>query len=651
MGAALVRGPDGISISTLGAKSVAMLAFVALQPGQAASRDALVELLWPRSDAEQGRASLRQELRRMKKAMGPVFEAALDTPSGQVALRPGRVFIDAAALEEAAESRDSAGLAAVPTLYGGPFLAPLAVAETPFQDWQAETNSRLEEVTVEALLRLMLLDEAAGRLDRAATAARTLLGIDPFQEDVHASLIRIHAAAGRIGAARQQLERCRKLFMEELDEDPGPQLAALIPDARGRRAAAQSGAKTPVRPTAPLPGRPTPVHAGPRRALAALSVRAADKGDPEMSALAAQVAASIMNQLGPGCWLGVALPDALRAAGEDTGGLLDRATCVADVALSRAGDRLRADLSVLGRPDGAVRRAETIEAAQDDELAPAVALARRAAAALGAAFMDAAEAEAELEGNAAGADGWSALMRANRLMRESDPAALTEAHALLESLVRAEPDFTEALCLASVAHMAEIRLGLSDAPRESMFRARELALRAVKRRPDAAWPHYALGLATSLAEDPLAAQSQHLHALRLAPGFAPAMGEVARGLALAGDRAEAELWAARALESGPSDPCTADWLHARAAARFAGGDHAGAAAAAAEAEAARPGWVPAQALLAAALRAGGDGAGADRAASRAASAPRPFSAAALEALHPFADRALTDALIAELPRG
>lgn len=636
MGAALARGPDGAALTALGAKSLALLIYVAMQPGQTATRDSLVELLWPRGDADQGRASLRQELRRMKKAMGEVFDLAVDAPPGQVALRPGRVRLDALELEKAAESRDSAGLAATPGLYGGAFLAPLAVNEGPFQDWVSIQNSRLEEVTTEALLRLMLLDEAAGRLDRAASAARTLLGIDPFQEDVHASLIRIHAAAGRIGAAKAQLERCRKLFIEELDEDPGPALAALIPDARGRRAAAGE-------PPRPAAGRAAPTNRGPRRALAALSVRADETAPPEIAALAPRAGAALIAQLGPCCWLGLGLPDALAAAGAEAG-LFDRASCLAAISLSEDAGRLRAEITVAARPEGEATVSRTVFAPLDGELDPAVALARAAAPVLNAAFLAAAEAEGAAEEDPAGVDAWAGVMRAHRLLRAGDAPSREAARKILEPIVKAEPDFTEALCLLSLAHLGDVTHGAASAPREAMFRARELALRAVRRRPDGAWPHYALGAATALTDDPLAAQSHHLHALRLAPGFAPAMGEIARGLAFAGDAAEAEAWAERALAAGPADPMAPDHLHALALARFAGGDWAGAAEAAAQARAARPLWAPPALVEAAARRRMGDETGA----ARARAAAGPFEEESLRAAHPFHDRALTEALAAEL---
>jgi DNA-binding SARP family transcriptional activator len=645
MGAALVRGPGGAAFGALGAKSVALLAFVALQPGQAASRDVLVELLWPRSDADQGRASLRQELRRMKKAMGPVFEAAIDAPPGQVALRPGAVLIDAATLEQAAEARDSGGLTTVLHLYGGPFLAPLAVNESPFQDWVSIQGTRLEELTVDALLRLMLLDEAAGRLDRASVAARKLLGIDPFQEDVHAALIRIHAASGRIGAARQQLERCRALFMKELDEDPGPALSALIPDARNKRRIAARPAPAPT-------GRPAPDANGPRRPLAALSVRAAAGADPELAAAAHQVAASVMGQLGPGCWMNLTLPEGLTAGGMPGEALFERASCIADVALSWDGDALRADVTCARRPDGAMTDSRVLLAPSSAEVAPTVAIARQVAAALGTAFLAAAEAEAAAHVAVDGeieADGWLTLMRAHRLYRDGGAAELARARKMLDDAIALDPGMCEGLCLLSMTHLADVSRGLTSAPREAMFRARELALRAVRRSPEAAWPHYALGAATSLADDPLAAQSQHLHALRLAPGFAPAMGEIARGLALAGDSTEAEGWARRAMEAGPADPALADWLHTIAMARFAAADWQGAAQAGAEAAAARPGWAPPALLRAAALRQCGEDQQADRAIAACDNAAA-FAPEALRFAHPFSDRTLADALFAELDR-
>ena len=734
MGAALVRGPDGAALGQLGAKSVGMLAYVAMQPGQAASRDTLVELLWPRGDADQGRASLRQELRRIKKTLGPLFELALDVPPGQVALRLGRVEIDAALVDRAVAARDTTGLTQVLALYGGAFLAPLAVNEAPFQDWVSMTNSRIEEAAVDALLRLMLLDEAAGRLDRAGAAARKLLSIDLFQEDVHAALIRIHAAAGRIGAARSQLERCRALFIEELGEDPGPALASLIPDALARRAAAAAGripgsdalpdagpnagsdagpdagsdagpdarlraglaARMTTRPDDPRSGRRA--AAVPHRPLAFLTVRPAPGADPALAAIAHRVGHAVMAQLGPGCWIDLSLrddphddfapqaaPDAPAHGGASQAGASQgfaRASCRADVTLSRAGGALRADVTCARRPDGAMSGSRALTAPACAQMDPAIAIARLISSALAAMFLAAAEAEAAQEDRAheratpaaasaaplsaaagaaprphpAIADGWLALMRAHRLMRGGVAEDLERARDLLEGIVRAHPDMCEGACLLSLAYSAEVSRGLSDAPREAQFRAREMALRAVRRSPAAAWPHHALGLATGLEDDPRAAQSHHLHALRLAPGFAAPMAEIARGLALAGDCAEALAWAERAAAAGPDDPAQADWLHAGGLARFAAHDWDGAAQAGAEAAAAHPGWAPPVLLRAAALRRAGaetgdqagdqaGGAAADRALRAAAGAV--FSDAALRCHHPFVERALTEALASE----
>ncbi|MEO0682316.1 MAG: hypothetical protein AAF192_18090, partial [Pseudomonadota bacterium] len=201
LGAAFARASDGTMLTGLGAKGLAALVFLALQPGQAATRDLLVEVLWGRGAPDQGRASLRQELRRMKRAMGELFEACLDTPGGQIALRPGTVDCDYLSAARACEARDTAGLSTLLDRYGGAFLAPLSVPEIAFQDWTAERNSHLETIVTDGLLRLMLLDEGAGRLDRAASAARALLEIDPLQEDVHAALVRLHVAGGRVRQA------------------------------------------------------------------------------------------------------------------------------------------------------------------------------------------------------------------------------------------------------------------------------------------------------------------------------------------------------------------------------------------------------------------------------------------------------------------
>ncbi len=669
LGAALARVRHGPALAQIGAKGMAVLAFLALQPGRTATRDVLVDLLWSQSAPDQGRASLRQELRRMKRAMGAVFEAAVETPGGQIALRPGAVLTDVEQVEVACDARDTAGLSALLDCYGGPFLAPLSVPEIGFQDWVAGRNSHLEARVLDAFLRLMLLDESAGRLDRAAAAARALLAIDPLQEDVHAALVRIHVAGGRVDQARRQAAACIALFEEELGEPPETDLEALIPAGRLARAAGLMAApargagvmEAPARGAGLMeaPARGAGLMEAPARAPApkARAARPAAE-DPrplvalipwgenaEAATLAAAAADAALESLCRISWMRVRGPAGLEAAGIDVARLVDHSDYAATLRVET--HPLTAELvAVARRGDAASVSARRIDWPEGGEISAAAGLGRALAGSL-AADLTEAETRAALAAEAP-TDPWGRLMRARGLALHGGPRSAEAARALLDPETRRSGASAEALCVLALTHLEEGWSGWSPAPREALFRGRELALRALRQALGDPWPQHVLGLAASLMEDPQAARSHQLRALTLAPGFPQATGEMARLLALSGDAEEAEAWAARALDLAPAAAEAAYWLRAPALARFARGEAEAALAAADRALAARPDWAQTRLLRAACLLELRDAAAADRTLAPALPLLRRMSPEAIRLAHPFADPRRTEALLAPL---
>ena len=76
---------DGVAPDTIGSKSLALLAYLALEPG-AHSRDELTALLWGEYPEEKAKASLRQALTHLREAVPRVLR--VDRASTQ-SLNPG----------------------------------------------------------------------------------------------------------------------------------------------------------------------------------------------------------------------------------------------------------------------------------------------------------------------------------------------------------------------------------------------------------------------------------------------------------------------------------------------------------------------------------------------------------------------------------
>ena len=84
------RGEDGSEVAGLSRRGQALLAYLSQQKGMRAERGLLVDLLWSDRGEEQARASLRQELSLLRKALP---KGILTATRQRVCLDPDQVEI------------------------------------------------------------------------------------------------------------------------------------------------------------------------------------------------------------------------------------------------------------------------------------------------------------------------------------------------------------------------------------------------------------------------------------------------------------------------------------------------------------------------------------------------------------------------------
>jgi DNA-binding SARP family transcriptional activator/tetratricopeptide (TPR) repeat protein len=208
-------------------KARALLAYLALTPGRAHTREELAALLWgDRADAH-ARNSLRQTLFGLRTALAAARAPCLELAADVVALRPGAIDVDVAAFERLAVSSSDDDLAAAAAMYRGDLLAGLSVADPGFEEWLACERERLRHLAVVALTRLLdhQLDSASP--EQAIATARRLLALDPLQESVHRTLMRLCLERGQRAAALRQYRACAATLQRELGTEPEPETKAL----------------------------------------------------------------------------------------------------------------------------------------------------------------------------------------------------------------------------------------------------------------------------------------------------------------------------------------------------------------------------------------------------------------------------------------
>ena len=222
-------------------KAQALLAYLAVPTGRSHLRDKLAALLWGAMREPQARAGLRQSLFALRRALADSDALRLDGKS--VALDPAAVAVDVAAFERGAAATGLAALEEAASLYQGEFLEGLALDEAPFEEWLVAERLRLRELGMDVLARLLAGQRDAGAREAALQTALRLVALDPLQEAVHRTLMRLYVELDRREAALRQYQLCVSALQRELRAEPDEETKALYRDVLQRRLARAPAAR------------------------------------------------------------------------------------------------------------------------------------------------------------------------------------------------------------------------------------------------------------------------------------------------------------------------------------------------------------------------------------------------------------------------
>ena len=213
----------------LPAKAVALLAILAVRPGQPHSRHKLAGLLWPNVTSDQAHHSLRQALMSLRRTLSASDWPAVIVAEGDtLAFDSTDVEVDVDTFEKCLGKGDWDALTRAVTLYRGDFLEGFALEEPSFEEWSVGERERLRELAVEALARLLQhYQQRSSEAGAAIQIALRLLRLDRTQEVVHRTLIRLYARQGRRAEALRQYRRCVSTLREDLGVDPEPETVRL----------------------------------------------------------------------------------------------------------------------------------------------------------------------------------------------------------------------------------------------------------------------------------------------------------------------------------------------------------------------------------------------------------------------------------------
>jgi DNA-binding SARP family transcriptional activator len=214
---------EGTQVQPRGRKTWALLAFLILGRRKA-TRSSLASLLF--ADADDPLGALRWNLSELRRALGPEIELAGDPIT---LVLPGNWHCDVESI-----LGPPASALIDPSAVEGELLEGLSFPEcSAFDAWLTVERHRIANAVQTVIYEEALAALAAGSPQTAASLAAKVVGLDPFNANFQAVLIKALVAAGDQARARKQFLQCADNFRRELGVDlPEEIRRALVPEKR-----------------------------------------------------------------------------------------------------------------------------------------------------------------------------------------------------------------------------------------------------------------------------------------------------------------------------------------------------------------------------------------------------------------------------------
>lgn len=245
LGGLRVAMRSGREIRIPSRKAQALLACLALRPGVPHARDQLASLLWDDSEPELARASLRQALTALRRALPQEAGAALTADAQSITLESALMVSDVQQFRELLRTGSPAAIAQATERYAGDLLPGFDARSAAFDTWLDEHRRALRRESSQALQRAAAHCRAAGDNGGAIEALSRLVALEPTNEIAQRELMDAFARTGQYTDALRQYRTCVDALRRDLDVAPDPATEALYRDVLRRRRA--DGPRTDVR--------------------------------------------------------------------------------------------------------------------------------------------------------------------------------------------------------------------------------------------------------------------------------------------------------------------------------------------------------------------------------------------------------------------
>jgi DNA-binding SARP family transcriptional activator len=214
-----VTDDGGHAIALSGRRTQALAIFLCLESSRQPSlREASDLIIGAGTDVTR----LRQVIEDLRHALRCAPDALIEAED-TIAFNPERVFVDSWAFDRLLESQSVTSMRAASELYSGNLLEGISGGSGAFDDWITEKRLTYWRSAVSVLGRLLAAQVKAGWWENAVETASRLLALDPTEEVVHRTLMRLQLEQGRADSALRRYEECSDVLRREFGREPSPE--------------------------------------------------------------------------------------------------------------------------------------------------------------------------------------------------------------------------------------------------------------------------------------------------------------------------------------------------------------------------------------------------------------------------------------------
>ncbi|HET7012867.1 MAG TPA: BTAD domain-containing putative transcriptional regulator [Streptosporangiaceae bacterium] len=249
LGSFEVRADDGAFADVPGARLRALLVALALQPGHAVPKAALVDWIWGEHPPADAANALQRLVSRLRKALP---DGAVEGQTDGYRLKAEPDAVDAVRFErlvgqarQDGDPRRAERLREALALWRGPAMQDVGLAESAAFD---AAVTRLERLRLTAMEDRFDAELSVGHGAELVAELTDLVAAHPVRERLVAALMRALVATGRDTEALLVYQRTRETLADQLGVDPSPELSALhVALLRGELGQREESRKTNLR--------------------------------------------------------------------------------------------------------------------------------------------------------------------------------------------------------------------------------------------------------------------------------------------------------------------------------------------------------------------------------------------------------------------